>query len=74
MDHLELLKWFVDARQHGLVHLSQLTAAMSTLEATEKELVDATRAKLNGIEHAIDPGTACYVCLLHCCVCDLPLT
>lgn len=57
MSHLELLEWFVNDCEYGQVNLSQLTAAMSHLNATKKELVDTARAKLNGIKHAIDPGT-----------------
>ncbi len=57
MNHLELLEWFVDDCGYGLVHLSQLTAAICHLEATHATLVDEARAKLTGIKHAIDPGT-----------------
>jgi hypothetical protein len=57
MNHLELLEWFVNDGGYGLVHLSQLTAAMSHLKATNEKLVDEARAKLTGIKHAIDPGT-----------------
>ena len=57
MNHLELLAWFVNDGGYGLVHLSQLTAAMSHLKATNEKLVDEARAKLTGIKHAIDPGT-----------------
>jgi hypothetical protein len=60
MNHLELLEWFLKDRAHGghgLVHLSQLTAAIRHLEATHATLVDEARAKLKGIKHAIDPGT-----------------
>ena len=63
MNHLELLAWFVNDGGYGLVHLSQLTAAMSHLKATNEKLVDEARAKLTGIKHAIDPGTdAIAVC------------
>ena len=59
MSHLELLEWFLKEDGYGLVHLSQLTAAIRHLEATTQHvmLAGCARAKLNGIKHAIDPGT-----------------
>ena len=59
MSHFELLEWFLKDGAHGLVHLSQLTAAIRHLEATTQHvmLAGCARAKLNGIKHAIDPGT-----------------
>ena len=57
--HLELLEWFLKEDGYGLVHLSQLTAAIRHLEATTQHvmLAGCARVKLNGIKHAIDPGT-----------------
>jgi hypothetical protein len=60
MSDFELLEWFLKDGAHGghgLVHLSQLTDAIRHLEATHAMLAGRARAKLNGIKHAIDPGT-----------------